>query len=309
MVENSKHFAKSASEDQIDISILLNFIWKDRFLISAITIFVSISITAFSFFIPNTYSSSALLAPSDPNESLTSKLGSYSALAGMAGVTFPDQMGDSSVEAIERISSFDFFSNHFLPNINLEDLMAVKRWMPEENNLIYDNKDFDPINKKWVRKVSFPYSQKPSNQEAYDAYLNILTVNQDNLTKYVTVSIEHKSPFIAKDWVEMIVLNINESMREREKRNASNSIVFLKNNLQETNLNEIKDVISQLLETQMRTLMLASANKDYIFKTVDSPLVEEKKTSPQRAFIAITSIFIGFILSILISFIRLSRKS
>ena len=53
--------------------------------------------------------------------------GSYSAIAGMAGINLSSGTENKSLEAIERIKSLDFFANYFLPSIKLEDIYAVQR--------------------------------------------------------------------------------------------------------------------------------------------------------------------------------------
>ena len=47
------------------------------------------------------------------NSSITSKIGQYSSLAGMAGISLPGDTGNTSTEAMARIQSFNFFLDHF----------------------------------------------------------------------------------------------------------------------------------------------------------------------------------------------------
>ena len=72
----------------------------------------------------------------------------------------------------------------------------------------------------------------PSDQEAYEKYKNILSINDDKKTGFVSVSISHPSPYIAKEWTDIIIFNINESMREVDKRDSLNSINFLNQQLE-----------------------------------------------------------------------------
>ena len=43
---------------------------------------------------------------------------------------------------------------------------------------------------------------------------------------------------------------------------------------------EIKEAISQLLQSEMQKLMLAAANENYIYKKLESPIAPEKKSEP-----------------------------
>jgi uncharacterized protein involved in exopolysaccharide biosynthesis len=54
----------------------------------------------------------------------------------------------------------------------------------------------------------------------------------------------------------------------------------------------------------MKSLMLIEVNKDYIFRIIDSAIVPEKKSKPNRSVIIVLTAFIGFFISILIIFFR-----
>ena len=137
----------------------------------------------------------------------------------------------------------------------------------------------------------------------------MLEISVDNKTSFITLSIEHKSPYLAKQWVDIIVHNINESMRELDIRNAKNSITFLNESTSSTSIQSIREVIASLLERQMQTLMLASSNADYVWKTIDSSLVPELKSGPNRAFICIVGTLLGSMLSMIFVFILHYRES
>jgi uncharacterized protein involved in exopolysaccharide biosynthesis len=180
--------------------------------------------------------------------------------------------------------------------------MAVQKWKVEENKIYYDENIYDSQSNVWVRDVEFPKKSVPSNQEAFEIYKEILSINRDEKTSFVKISIEHQSPFIAKEWIEIILKNINESMSEIDRKYAQNAIDFLKMQYSETNIQSLRIGISKLLETQMQTLMLSSSENDYIFKVLDSPVVPEKKFSPNRLIILFAGTIFGFVISFLIVF-------
>ena len=253
----------------------------------------------YSLTLPNIYKSTALLAPATSNDNLSSQLSSYSSLAGLAGISVPSGEVTKSQEAIQRMRSFEFFSKFFLPNIQLENLLAVKEWLPEQNTILYNEKKFNSKESRWVRKVNYPLKVIPSDQEAFKRYLKLVNISEDKKTSFVSVSVKHQSPFISKKWVEIIVLNINESMRDEDKRVAQNSINYLSESSKTTNFQSVRDAMSNLLENQLQTLMLASSNDDYVYKIIDSPIVAEQKIEPSRAVICILGTFLGFIFGIL----------
>jgi capsular polysaccharide biosynthesis protein len=283
---------------ELDLNELFTILWTKKYLISLfILIFAAISIV-YALSVPNIYTSKALLAPTDKNNSsITSKIGQYSSLAGMAGISLPGDTGNTSTEAMARIQSFNFFLDHFLPNIKLENLLAVKEWDKQKNLLVYDNNIFNPISNQWADK------SMASSQQAFSEYKNIISISENNRSSYVSISVEHKSPLVAKRWLDIIITNINESMRNENKKIATSSVDFLNATLETTNIKEIRDVISQLLESQMQNLMLTSASESYVYKILDSPIAPERKSSPNRFFIVLFGTFIGFFIGVFISFI------
>lgn len=295
-------------ENVIDLKQVFKVMWKKKFFIGGITSFVGILSVIYALYLPNIYSSSALLAPTSQDDSLSSKLGSLSGLAGLAGVNIAGGNITNSQIAVKRIQSFEFFSTYFLPNIKLENLLAIKTWQLKDNELTYDPNIFDPVASKWVREVSYPKEATPSAQEAYKEYKKILNISQEIDTGLVYLSIDHISPVIAKEWVDIIIYNINESMREVDKLDAQNSINFLNESSKSIKVQSIKEVVAKLLESQMQTLMLASSNKAYVFKTINSPIVPEEKSSPRRSLLVILGFFLGLILSLLIVLIQHFRS-
>tara|TARA_B100000242_G_C43052322_1_gene491772 strand:+ start:110 stop:1054 length:945 start_codon:yes stop_codon:yes gene_type:complete len=296
-IQKSSEYSQRIDEEDIILQVLKIFFKRIKIIsiFSIVSVILSIGI---ALLIPNVYMSSALLAPAEDTESLSSKLGAYSSLAGIANVSLPGETNNSSSEAIERIKSFSFFQDYFLPNIKLEDLYAANGWDEETNQVTYKSKIFDNKKGTWVREVKPPKKSKPSNQEAFEIYEDILSISEDRKTMFVRVSIEHFSPHIAKEWLEIIIFNINESMRKIDQDTAKDSISFLNQTAQDTNLNEIKEAISALLETQMQNLMLASASEYYIFKIIDYPIAAEEKIRPNRAIVVILGSIIGFLVAL-----------
>lgn len=288
-------------DDEIDLSELFRIIITKKILIGSITSFAAIFSVLYALYLPNIYTSSSLLAPTSEDDSISSSLGGLSGLAGLAGVSLPAGNISNSQLAVKRIESFEFFSNYIYPNIKLENLMALERWTPKDNNLVYDLSLYDAKSNKW--------KNKPSVQESFKEFKRILNISQDELTGLVYISIDHKSPIIAKKWVDLIIFNINESMREIDIKDAQNSIDFLKESSKNVSIQSIKEVISKLLEGQMQTLMLASSNEAYVFKTIDSPIIPEEKSGPKRAIICILGTALGAILSFLTVLIQHTRKS
>lgn len=293
---------KSETHEDIDLKELFVITWNYRNFVLLVTLIFTFAFLAYAVSLPNIYTSKAVLIPTNQKETLSSKINNYSTIASFAGVSI-DENSTKSDEAIKRIKSFQFFSEHFLPNVDLQDILAVKKWLPNTNSTIYDKKIFDEENNIWNTKNNLI----PSKQTAYKAYSDFIKVTEDDKS-FVTLSFDHKSPYIAKEWVEIVIKNINESMRLESMNSAKKSIDFLNATSNTTNVQSLNLAISKLLETQMQTLMLSSSD-DYVYKVIDSPIVSEFKSGPKRPLIVIFGMLFGFIASVGMVLIRHFKKT
>jgi LPS O-antigen subunit length determinant protein (WzzB/FepE family) len=286
-------------DDEIDLYELFYVLWNKKLFIAAITsIFVATSII-YALMTPNIYKSEAIMMPVESNAGMSGMLGQYSGIASLAGISLPSESATKSTEAIARIKSFEFFSNYFLPFINLEDLVAIKKWNLVSNTLIYDEKEFNSELNQWVRKVKPPRSITPSPQEAYVTYKKIMNIVEDKKTSFVSLSIDHVSPFLAQQWVELIINQIDKTIRNQDKQESIKSIDYLNRIAPTVNYEGIKNTLSSLQEEQMKILMMVEANEDYIFKVIELPIAPEIPSEPKRLLIVILGAIMGFMIGVL----------
>ena len=67
----------------------------------------------------------------------------------------------------------------------------------------------------------------PSSQEAYDVFIEKLSISQDKRSRFVTVAVEHYSPTIAKQWVDWLIKDINDSIMRSDVDAAERAIEYL----------------------------------------------------------------------------------
>ena len=285
---------KKEINDEINLAEIISILWEKKVSIFISTFFITGLVGIYAFMLPNTYTSSALLSPANKNNN-TSNLSQYAGIASLAGISIQGDSDNKSVEAIKRIQSYEFFTNFILPIIKLENLTAVKKWDPNSNNIIYDKKIFDSDIDKWI--IQNGKTLEPSSQSAFKIFRAKLGVSQEPKTGFVTISIQHNSPYIAQEWVQKVVNQINKSMRDDDKLRAINSINFLNDQTKKINYEEVRQAISSLQEEQIKSLMLIESDSDYVFKILDSPIAPEVKSKPKRVLIIILGIVFGFITS------------
>jgi hypothetical protein len=301
---NNKHH--NDFDDEIDLQELFYVLWAGKRIIFSLTAFVSIISVIYSLLLPNIYEAKAMLVPVNPSSGINGTLRGYSAFAGISGISLPSG-GDegNSAKAIEKIRSLSFFENNILPNINLPDLMAVKSWNSKTNILNFDDSIYDTSSNNWVRDYSYPQQQIPSPQESFEVYTTShLSLSEDKNSGFVSLSIKHQSPFVAKQWVELIVNEINSFYRQKDKIESEKATSYLNQQISLTSLSEIKEALAQLLQEETKKLTLIEANQYYVFDYIDPPAVMEKKSEPKRALICILGALLGGMLSILFVLIR-----
>ena len=293
-------------EDEINLKELFNILLNAKWVIISFTLFVSTIGVIYSLLLPNIYESRAILVPVDQSSSISSGLGGYSSLAGLAGLSLP-QSGDkaNSVKAIQKITTLSFFENNILANIFLPDLLAIKSWDFQSNQLMYDEKIYDINKNSWIKDYSYLKTETPSAQESFAVFNGKhFSLSEDKKTGFITLSMKHQSPVLAKQWLELVVNEVNGYYRDKDKSESEKAAIYLNQQISTTNLSEIKQVLAQLLKEEIKKLALIEANQFYVFEYIDPPAVMEKKSEPKRAFICIISALLGGMLSILFVLIR-----
>ena len=293
-------------DDEIDLRELFNVLLEGKWIIVSLTAFASIIAVIYSLSLPNIYQSNTMLVPVNSSSSISGALGSYGGLAGLAGISLPPGGGEgNSAKAIQKISSLSFFENNILPNIHLPDLMAVKSWNSKTNTLAFDESIYNTSSNSWIRDFSYPQQQIPSAQKSFEVFKTAhLSLSEDKKSGFITLAIKHQSPFIAKQWVELVINQVNAFYRQKDKSESEKAVSYLNQQISITGLSEIKQVIAQLLQEETKKLTLVEANQYYVFDYIDPPAVMEEKSEPKRALICILSALLGGMLSILLVLIR-----
>ena len=290
-------------EDDIDISVLIRALLDGKWIIASLTGIASVLVVWFSLSLPNIYTGKALLVAVSAQDSVSSSVQELSGLASLAGISISDS-SDTSAVALEKINTLSFFEEKILPQISLPNLFAVKSWDPKSNTIIYDTEIYDASNNIWVREVELPKTPEPSSQESHRSFEDHLSVYQDPKTSFISISIDHQSPFIAKKWADLVVNEINSYFREKDRLEANFAVNYLNNEIYNTRLSEVKEVIAAVLAQQIQQLTLIEANINYVFDYIDPPVVMEKKSSPRRAMICIIGALLGGFIGSIIALIR-----
>ena len=305
-MESELSRSSSSIENEIDLKELFFIFWNEKWLIFFLTSFISISSVIYSIFLPNIYESRAILTVTDPSSHLTSGLDNISNVASITGLQLPlDKKNSNYTLALKKLESLSFFENQIMPKIFLPDLMAFKSWNYKTNSPIYDENIYDSISKTWQNGRSNLSNKIPSAQKSYKVFKrNHLFLTSNRRNGFVTLGIKHRSPYIAQQWANLIVEEINSFYREKDKRKSEKSVEYLNNEISDTRLSEIKIVIAQLLQQETKKLALIESNINYVFDYVDPPVIMEQKSEPNRSSISIVGTFLGLVFSLFFVLIK-----
>jgi LPS O-antigen subunit length determinant protein (WzzB/FepE family) len=294
-------------EDELDLIEIFYALIQGKWIIISFTTFTSIIGVIYSLSLPNIYQSEAILVPVDPGSSISGALQNYSSLAGLAGISLPSEGSpkSNSKRALKTMTSLSFFKDNLMPEILLQDLMAVKSWDYKTNSLIYDESIFNENTKTWVRNYSYPKKQIPSAQESFKVFKSKhLIIEKDKITGFITLTVRHQSPHVAMNWANLIVNEINVFYRQKDEFESLQAVNFLNSQIATSSLSEVRQVIAELLKQETQKLALIEAKQAYVFDYIDPPAVMEKKSEPQRSTICIIIALLGGILSILIALVK-----
>ena len=294
--------------DEINLYELFKTFWDSKWLILSITTASCIFIVLYSLSIPNIYRSSALVMPAQSQGSnVSGALSGLGGLASMAGLSIPSGNSNNKEEAIAVLTSHQFLEDFIINNDILLPLMASKGWDAKKNELILNPKIYDIKNKKWIGKSSSK-TNAPTIQEAVRSFRQIYIVSENKKHGFVTISIDFYSPYVSNEWIDLIIENINETMRVQAVSMATSSLNYLNDQISKTNISEIKIVLSELAKSETQKIMLSKSSPEYVFKTIDKAFAPEIKISPRRSIICIIGALVGFSLSLLISILLRLRK-
>lgn len=308
MQNNTPMPNNNIADDEIDLRELFAVIWQGKWVIIAITALFAVASVFYAINQPNIYKSEALLAPAEEQQGggLGALAGQFGGLASLAGVNLGGGSSNKAQLAIEVLKSRQFTSDFIQKHNILPDLMAAESWNMQTNTVVYDSEIYDAENDKWVREVDAPFKPKPSMQEAYKEFSEILAASTDKESGMVKISIEHVSPYVAQQWVEWLIQDINKTMKQRDVLEALKSTEFLTQQLEQTKIADIRAVLYKLVEEQTKTIMFAKVRDEYVFKTIDAALVPEEKFKPKRALFVLLGFILGGMLSTGWVFIRYS---
>ena len=239
-----------------------------------------------SYAVTPKYTSQALIkVDSVDDQSLLGGLNQYSGIANIAGISLPGANTDINY-VVERLNAKDFFKTILEDDYLLPRIFSAESYDFETGEILFD-KDYDAIEKTWIRKESGLRKSKPNYVEAHKELMKDFSVQLDLETDFIQVSYSHVSPYFAKSFLEKVLNSFDEFERSNDIDQSKDALIYLENQIQNSKLTEIKDAASKLAEEQVKIQMLSNVKENYKISIIDEPFEPFRKSSPNR---------IGFVL-------------
>ncbi|MBF4302242.1 LPS O-antigen length regulator, partial [Vibrio anguillarum] len=202
------------SDDEIDLRELFGALWKGKLLIVLCTAVFAVGGVIVALSKPNTYQAEASLVAA--NEDSGGGLTSMGGLASLAGINLGSGRSGDKAMSLAVLQSRQFINAFINRHQLLVPLMAAESWDRVSGEMVIDPALYDVETQQWIRKIEPPLSSTPSDWEAHKAFKEIFSVSEAKDNGLVKVSITHLSPLIAQQWVELLVKDLNDWIKNEK---------------------------------------------------------------------------------------------
>lgn len=152
----------------------------------------------------------------------------------------------------------------------------------------------------WDADAGFWQADVPTIGDAVELFRDdVLRVSRSFEDGTVTFEVEWRDPVAAADWANEIVARVNEYMRKAAIDQALRSIEYLYQQLAETTVLEVRQSIYELIETHIKSRVVAAVTDEYVFRVIDPAVAPDKDKYIRPNLIAYT--LGGFILGALLA--------
>ena len=183
---------------------------------------------------------------------------------------------------------------------------ALARAFIEENQLVpvLFADQWDEAAGTWSSEVA---DDPPSTSDAVKLFTrSIRKVIEDNKTNMVSLRIEWRDPQQAADWANALIERINLELRQLSIAEAEKSIKYLREQAELTSNVDLDKAISQLVQEQVSTILLAPVRDEYGFRVIDPATAPDDNdiAGPNKLAILILGLFGGGVAGLLLVLLR-----
>lgn len=253
------------------MDLLIGQLWARRWTIVLLALSGAMVAAIAAVMMTKTYRASIVLAPRDHGEAVAG-FRSDSAVAGLAALAGVSVPGGS-----RRDEDFAFLVSRGLKLRFIEAQGLTSIFFPEDAGI----------------------EQKSAQDALRKLNSAVLAVSRDKSTGLVTVTFDWEAPELAALWAEAFVSQANAELAARALNETDNQIAYLEEKASTAAQIEVQQVVYRLLESQLKSRMLAAIGGEFAFKTIDPAIVPDlnKPIRPRRVPMVVGGALLGSILA------------
>jgi uncharacterized protein involved in exopolysaccharide biosynthesis len=279
-----------AGQDETSLRALFQIFWKDRWIMLGITLGLSAIVLAVALMLPRKYTATIVLSAVSSRSdsgigSASSLLSQFGGIASLAGISAGGDAERS--ESIATLQS-EVLTRQYIEKQNLLPVLFAERW--------------NQATGKW--KVEDPQSIPTLWQGTELFKLQVRKVAENAKSGLVTMTITWGDPKLAARWANDLVKVTNDYMRDKAIRRSERNISYLNEQAAKTDIAQVRSAIYTILESEIRSAMLARGNEEYALKVLDPAIAPEVPSSPKRRVWVAVGAFGGLFLAILVVLVR-----
>ncbi len=276
-------------EDSVDIADLLQVIIDNIKYIALATICIGIFSAIYISTVERTYVALTLVKSAAKVGSTGES--SASGLAGLLGIQSSATLSPSMTDIDSTMAIM--YSRPFLESfIDKHDLLKV----------IFSD-DWNDETKTWK-------DGEPTLTDGFDVLKKSITITFDPIAwtrrqvGYAEIEVDWSNAKTAAYIANNLVIDINIFLSKKMIDESNLSIAFLDEQWLKTNVLSVRESLSKLKTEQIRNMMLANSTKDFALTVINDALPPEFPTSPKRGQFVIIATALGFVVSILLIFLK-----
>jgi uncharacterized protein involved in exopolysaccharide biosynthesis len=302
-------------DDEIRLADLWNIAIANRRLILGATLLCTLLAVAYAVLATPIYRADTLLAPveDESKTGLAALAERFGGLADLAGLSLSE--GGDVETALATLESRDFLTR-FIREEEIKPILFpddwntdTRSWIPSDPGLLDKIKGSLGLRDRDIRDSSLAPGE-PTDWDAFELFSeDVLDVSTNSKTGLVKVIVEWDDPRLAAHWANLLVERINAQLRQQAVQREQKSIEYLREQIDQTSLTDLRAVLFRLVEEHTKTMTLAKVNEEYVFQVIDPAVVPQEKARPVRSLIVFAGVILGFVLGIMFTLARVGVAS
>lgn len=266
-------------KDEIDFRKIFHLLWQKKMWITGFVAVVCAITVAVVLNMDNIYASRAVLRPSHDNMNQMSSLASnFGGLASLAGINLGSSGNVTPYNTMRAIVQDADFVYSFVKKNKFE---------PK----VYD--DYEDKKDKEKYKENEKYFLVKSLRES-------LSFSEDLKTGLITLSYENKDKIFAKQFIDLMLIELSEKYMSIEMANLQERIDNYKKEIDKTNDITLKNKLAEVVAGLIQNKVLSQAQEYYGFDILVNADISDNidKVKPKRGLICVAMFIASLIVSI-----------